>query len=82
MTASGILRTGCWRYLLEHGIRALIPTEALLLALRPRIEEFRARLPLLPPAPVVYRCLSKCDVLTSFAAAPDGAAVRRNRLRL
>ena len=35
-------------------------------------------MPLLPPAPVVYRCLSKCDVLTRFAAAPDGAAVRRN----
>ena len=66
------------RYLVENGIRALIPTEALLLALRPRIEEFRAWLPLLPPALVVYRCLSKCDVLTSFAAAPDGAAVRRN----
>jgi hypothetical protein len=65
-------------YLMAHGIRALIPTEALLLALRSRIEEFRGWLPLLPPAPVVYRCLSKCDVLASFAAAPDGAAVRRN----
>ena len=65
-------------YLVEHGIRALIPTEALLLALRARIEEFRGWLPLLPPSAVVYRCLSKCDVLASFAAAPDGDAVRRN----
>ena len=65
-------------YLAEHSIRALIPTEALLLALRARIEDFRRWLPALPESAVVYRCLSKCDVLSSFAAAPDGAAVRRN----
>jgi hypothetical protein len=66
------------RYLVEKGIRALIPTEALLIALRTRIEEFRSWLPLLPAAAVVYRCLSKCDVFASFAGAPPGAAVRRN----
>jgi predicted ATP-grasp superfamily ATP-dependent carboligase len=66
------------RYLEAHRIRALIPTEALLLALRSRIEEFRVWLPLLPAAPAVYRCLSKCDVSASFAAAPDDAAVRRH----
>ena len=66
------------RYLVTHGIRALIPTEALLIALRTRIEEFRGWLPLLPEPAVVYRCLSKCDVFASFAGAPDGAAVRRN----
>jgi hypothetical protein len=66
------------RYLVEHGIRALVPTEALLIRLRSRIEEFRGWLPLLPEAAVVYRCLSKCDVLTSFSAAPADAAVRRN----
>ena len=33
--ATRILRTGCCATLLEHGIRALIPTEALLLALAP-----------------------------------------------
>jgi hypothetical protein len=65
-------------YLVEHAIRALIPTEALLIALRARIEEFRGWLPLLPDPLVVYRCLSKCDVLTSFAGAPEGAAVQRN----
>ena len=66
------------RYLVTHDIGALIPTEALLIAIRGRLEEFRRWLPLLPEPAVVYRCLSKCDVLASFAAAPDGAAVRRN----
>lgn len=64
------------RYLIEHCIRVLLPTEALLLELRGRLEEFRPWLPLLPEASVVYRCLSKCDVLSSFVAAPAGHAVR------
>ncbi len=65
-------------YLVEHRIRVLLPTEALLLELRGRLEEFRPWLPLLPEAQVVYRCLSKCDVLRSFTAAPADHAVRRH----
>ncbi len=65
-------------YLRENDIRALVPTEATLLALRDSLEEFRPWLPLLPPADVVYCCLSKCDVLASFVSAPPDAAVRRN----
>src|SRR5262245_31171544 len=66
------------RYLVEHRIQVLVPTEALLVELRERLEEFRPWLPLLPEAPVVYRCLSKCDVLRSFTTAPADHAVRRH----
>jgi len=65
-------------YIATHDIRVVVPTEALLLAVRGRLDEFRPWLPLLPPTPVVYRCLSKCDVLQWFAAAPTGHPVRRN----
>jgi hypothetical protein len=66
------------RYVAERAIRAIVPTEALLLALRECLEEFRPWLPLLPAAAVVYRCLSKWDVLRSFTSARGNDAVRRN----
>jgi hypothetical protein len=65
-------------YVAAQGVRAIVPTEAFLVAIREQIEEFRASLPLLPPIPILYRCFSKYDVLRSFLDAAPGDAVRRH----
>jgi hypothetical protein len=65
-------------YVTAHGVRAIVPTEAFLVAVREQIEEFRASLPLLPPTAILYRCFSKYDVLQSFLDAAPGDAVRRH----
>jgi len=63
-------------YVRANRIRALVPTEGCLLALRPVIDEFAHLLPLAPNPAVIYRCLSKFDVLDSFLQEPAGSALR------
>jgi hypothetical protein len=66
------------RYVRENRIRALVPTEGCLLALRPVLAEFVHLLPLAPRAAAIYRCLSKFDVLDSFLREPPGSALRNH----
>lgn len=65
-------------YVRANRISALVPTEGCLLALRPVIDEFAHLLPLAPRPAVIYRCLSKFDVLDSFLREPPGSALREH----
>jgi hypothetical protein len=56
-------------YVRRHGIRAIIPSEAFLLAIRPAFAEYRALLPLAADEEVLYRGLSKSDVHRSLSTA-------------
>ncbi len=65
-------------YVQRYRIRALVPTEGCLLALRPVIAEFAHLLPLAPGPAVIYRCLSKFDVLDAFLRESPGGALRKH----
>jgi len=65
-------------YVQSHRIRALVPTEGCLLALRPVITEFAHLLPLAPDPAVIYRCLSKFDVLDEFLRESPESALRKH----
>jgi peptidoglycan/xylan/chitin deacetylase (PgdA/CDA1 family) len=49
-------------YIRKHQIRAIIPSEGMLLALRPRFNEYADLFPLTQQPELVYRVMSKSDV--------------------
>lgn len=53
-----------------HGIGAIVPSEALLLALRPAIDEFAPLLPFGDDPGVLYAGMSKFDLFASLHGAP------------
>lgn len=55
----------------DRALTAIVPTEAFLLAIRPHLDEFAHLLPLAPPADVLYRCFSKCEVLEAFLGSDE-----------
>ena len=61
------------RYVAEHQIRAIVPSEAFLLAIAPVYEQYQALLPDAPDAVTLYRCFAKADVEALFASHPDTA---------
>ena len=65
-------------YVQGHRIRALVPTEGCLLALRPVFAEFAHLLPLAPGPEVIDRCLSKFDVLDAFLREPADSLLRKH----
>jgi len=60
-------------YVDTHGIRAIVPSEGVLLAIRPRFAEFSPLLPCHRREEIVYGAMSKFDTLRSFmdAASPE-----------
>ena len=56
-------------YLLGHGIRAIVPSESLLLALRPVFAEFAPLLCCGDDAEIVYAGMSKYDLFSRLGAA-------------
>ena len=59
-------------YIAIHNIRAIIPSEGMLLALRPAFEEFLPLLPFSRQPETLYAGMSKCDVYQALVAG--GAA--------
>jgi biotin carboxylase len=59
-------------YVARHGIEAIVPSEGLLLALRPALDEFVPLLPFFGPPAALYAGMSKCDVFTRLAGSTAG----------
>lgn len=57
-------------YVAEHGIAAIVPGGAFLLAIEACFDGFRHLLPLAQDHHIVYRALSKVEVFDAFRAAP------------
>lgn len=62
------------RYVREHDVRAIVPSEGFLLAIRPAFKRYAPLLPLRPEAESVYDAFSKPAVLTRLLETPDSAA--------
>lgn len=60
-------------YVQQHGIRAIVPSEGLLLALRPVFPKFIHLLPVSKDEAVVYAGMSKCDVFEILHSARSDA---------
>ena len=58
-------------YVRTQGIRAIVPSEGMLLAIRPHFREFAPFLPFSPVESVVYAGMSKADQFEIFATGPD-----------
>lgn len=58
-------------YLAHHQIRAVVPSEGFLLAVRNRFERYAPLLPDAPSAEVMYRSFSKCDVQEALQSDAD-----------
>lgn len=63
-------------YVNHHQIRAIVPTEGVMLAVRPCFEEFQSLLPVSPNAGIVYAGLSKFDLFQSLQNSADDGIVR------
>lgn len=61
------------RYLREHRIRAIIPSEAFLIGIRSAYAEFAALMPFPEREGILYRGLSKADVYRTLVDAGGGA---------
>lgn len=61
-------------YVSRNGIRAIVPSEAFLLAIRPVFERYAPLLPLRPDVDVVYEAFSKPAVLSRLLETPETAA--------
>lgn len=59
-------------YCRAHGIRCVVPTEPVLLAIRPVFDEFAARLPMSSDETTVFRGINKFDLFDTLLA--DGAS--------
>jgi hypothetical protein len=59
-------------YIRTNRIRAIIPSEGMLLAIRPRFQEFAPLLPFSPSEGLVYAGMSKADQLEIFSSGPNG----------
>jgi hypothetical protein len=64
------------RYVARHRVRAIVPSEGLLLALRPAFDRWRALLPCGPDEATVYRGMAKCDVFDALAAEAPASVAR------
>ncbi len=64
-------------FIKEHKIKAIIPSEGMLLALEPHFEEFSPLLPISTNKKVVYDCFCKVDVFDSFINS-DNEKLKRN----
>jgi predicted ATP-grasp superfamily ATP-dependent carboligase len=72
-------------YVARHRIRVIVPSEGMLLSLRPALEEFAPLLPVSADAAVLYRGLSKVDLSCFFdkyrgvgSNVPPSAVVERS----
>ncbi len=63
------------RYLRDHQIRAIVPSEGFLLGIRPAYAEFASLLPLPAREDVLYRGLSKADVYRTLTSAGQDVGV-------
>lgn len=63
-----------WQYVRKHRIRAIIPSGALLLALRPAFSDYSRLLPFPADEETLYRGLSKADVFRELLRAGGEAA--------
>lgn len=61
-------------YVRQHGIRAIVPSEGFLLAIRPVFDEYAALLPVSSDVDLVYGSLSKSVVIGSLLETADTAA--------
>jgi predicted ATP-grasp superfamily ATP-dependent carboligase len=61
-------------YVARHQIRVVIPSEGMLLALKPALAEFCTLLPVPAKSPVLYRGLSKVDVFRALASSGSAGA--------
>jgi predicted ATP-grasp superfamily ATP-dependent carboligase len=62
------------RYVREHGIRSIVPSEGFLLAVRPVFEHYAPLLPLRADPALVYGSLSKSAVVARLLEQPATAA--------
>jgi len=60
-------------YVATHGIRAIVPSEGLVLAMQPCFEELAPLLPYRPSGAAVLAAMSKFETLRTFLAAPQAA---------
>ena len=58
-------------FIKDNNIKAIIPSEAILLAIEPYFEEFSSLLPISTNKKVVYDCFCKVDVFDSFFNSDD-----------
>jgi len=61
-------------YVRDHDIRAIVPSEAFLLAIRPVFDRYAPLLPVRPDEDFVYEAFSKPAVLLRLLESPDSAA--------
>jgi len=61
-------------YVSEHGIRAIVPSEGFLLAIRPVFDRYAPLMPVRPDEHFVYEALSKPAVLLRLLESPDSGA--------
>lgn len=64
-------------YVRRHAVRAIVPSESLLLAVRPAFTELSRLLPLSTDEGTVYRGLSKCDLFERLLESGDRVATSR-----
>jgi len=64
------------RYVRAHAIEAIIPSEALLLAVKPVFSEFARLFPCSDDPSVLYAGLGKCDVFRALSSAVDADVAR------
>ncbi len=62
------------RYVADHDIRCIVPSEGFLLAVRPVFGRYASLLPVPPDVERVYGCLSKATVIERLLASPQSAA--------
>lgn len=60
-------------YILKYNIRAIIPSEGFLLAIKEHYDEFVSLLPLSSKEEIIYQCLCKVDVFNSFLSSQSKA---------
>jgi hypothetical protein len=70
----------CWlrRYIQDHRIRAIIPSEGFLLAVRRSFSEFSPLLPYSSSESVVYAAMSKSDQMAAFTEGPLSEAASKH----
>lgn len=65
-------------YIRTSGIRTIVPSEGMLLAIKPRFQEFASLLPFSSSEKLVYAGMSKADQLEIFTAGPNAKEAGRH----
>jgi hypothetical protein len=65
-------------YVRRHDVRAIVPSEDFLCAVRPAFPELARLLPVTPDETTLYAGLSKCDVASALCSSPAQSGITDN----